>query len=124
MRLISYRTTEGDRIGARAPDGTIVDLNAASPDVPTDMVKLLEGGDAAMDAARAALESGAGRPECQAPSDLQLLPVVPRPPKIICVARNYGEHAREAGLGVLEQPNLFIRFAQSIIADGEPIQVP
>jgi len=124
MRLISYRTADGERVGGRAPDGTIVDLHAASSDVPTDMLALLEGGDAALAAARAALEAGAGRAECRAPDDLQLLPVVPRPPKIICVARNYAEHAAEANLDVLETPNLFIRFAQSLIADGEPIQVP
>ena len=92
--------------------------------MPTDIVALLEGGDAAMAAARAALEKGADQTEHHAPADLELLPVVPRPPKIVCVARNYAEHAAEAKLDVLSEPNLFIRFAQSLIADGAPIQVP
>jgi 2-keto-4-pentenoate hydratase/2-oxohepta-3-ene-1,7-dioic acid hydratase in catechol pathway len=121
MRLISYRSGGQTRIGARA-DGAVIDLNAVDPAVPTDIVALLEGGDAAMAAARAALD--AATPEHHAPADLELLPVVPRPPKIICVARNYAEHAAEAKLDVLSEPNLFIRFAQSLIADGEPIQVP
>jgi acylpyruvate hydrolase len=121
MRLISYRSGGQTRLGARA-DGAVIDLNAVDPAVPTDIVALLEGGDAAMAAARAALD--AATPEHHAPADLELLPVVPRPPKIICVARNYAEHAAEAKLDVLSEPNLFIRFAQSLIADGEPIQVP
>ncbi len=121
MRLLSYRSGGTTRLGARA-DGAVIDLNAVDPGVPADILALLEGGDAAMAAARAALE--AGTPEHHAPADITLLPVVPRPPKIICVARNYAEHAAEAKLDVLSEPNLFIRFAQSLIADGEPIQVP
>lgn len=123
MRLISYRAGGETRLGARAGDA-VVDLNSVDPNVPTDIVALLEGGDAAMAAARAALEKGTGQTEHHAPADLELLPVVPRPPKIVCVARNYAEHAAEAKLDVLSEPNLFIRFAQSLIADGAPIQVP
>jgi acylpyruvate hydrolase len=123
MRLISYRSGGETRLGARAGD-VVVDLNSVDPNVPTDIVALLEGGDAAMAAARAALENGADQAEHHAPADLELLPVVPRPPKIVCVARNYAEHAAEAKLDVLSEPNLFIRFAQSLIADGAPIQVP
>jgi 2-keto-4-pentenoate hydratase/2-oxohepta-3-ene-1,7-dioic acid hydratase in catechol pathway len=88
------------------------------------MTELLAAGEAALDAAREARDYAADKPKLHAPADLELLPVVPRPPKIICVARNYGEHAAEAGLAVLEHPNLFIRFARSLIADGEEIQVP
>jgi acylpyruvate hydrolase len=120
MRLISFSTAEGPRVGVRA-DGRVVDLHAVDPSLPTDMAAFLARGDEALDAARKAAASGDGG---LAPEDLKLLPVVPRPPKILCVARNYGAHAREAGLDVLEQPNIFVRFAQSLIADGEPIQVP
>jgi acylpyruvate hydrolase len=119
MRLISFTTADGPRIGVRA-NGHVVDLNAVDPSLPTDMAAFLARGEDALSIAREATTSADGR----APADLELLPVVPRPPKILCVARNYGAHAREAGLDVLEQPNIFIRFAQSLIADGEPIQVP
>ena len=119
MRLISFTTADGPRIGVRA-NGHVVDLNAVDPSLPTDMAAFLARGEDALSIAREATTSADGR----APADLELLPVVPRPPKILCVARNYGAHAREAGLDVLEQPNIFIRFARSLIADGEPIQVP
>lgn len=123
MRLVSYLRNGESRVGARAGDG-VVDLHDVSDAVPTDMRALLEGGDAAMAAARAALEEGRGRPEARAPADIQLLPPVPDPPKIICIARNYAEHAAEANLELLEYPNIFIRYRQSLIADGEAIQVP
>jgi 2-keto-4-pentenoate hydratase/2-oxohepta-3-ene-1,7-dioic acid hydratase in catechol pathway len=119
MRLVSFTTAEGPRIGVRA-NGRVVDLSSVDPGLPTDMAAFLARGEDALATARTASESGDGIPA----EDLKLLPVVPRPPKILCIARNYGEHAREAGLDVLAQPNIFIRFAQSLIADGEPIQVP
>jgi 2-keto-4-pentenoate hydratase/2-oxohepta-3-ene-1,7-dioic acid hydratase in catechol pathway len=135
MRLVSFRNGAGPRIGARA-DGALIDVVAAhearvadnggsATPLPTDMVALLDAGDEALDAARAAVDYAAGRPDFTVDeADVQLLPVVPRPPKIICVARNYGKHAAEAGLDVLKEPNLFIRFARSLVADGEPILVP
>jgi 2-keto-4-pentenoate hydratase/2-oxohepta-3-ene-1,7-dioic acid hydratase in catechol pathway len=119
MRLLSFTTADGPRIGVRA-NSSVVDLSSVDPGLPTDMAAFLARGEEALEAARKAAESGDGI----APEDLRLLPVVPRPPKILCIARNYGEHAREAGLDILQQPNIFIRFAQSLIADGEPIQVP
>ena len=123
VRLVSFLRGDEIRVGGRG-DGTIVDLNAVSSAVPASMRDLLDGGDAVMAAARAALQAGEGRPETHAPPDVRLLPVVPDPRKILCVARNYSEHAAEANLPVLEFPNIFIRYPRSLIADGEPIQVP
>lgn len=52
-----------------------------------------------------------------------LIPI-PNPPKIVCVARNFGKHTAEAGLQISEILILFDRFAATQIADGEPILVP
>jgi acylpyruvate hydrolase len=122
MRLISYRNDGGVRLGARS-NGAVVDLTAAR--VAPDILAFLEGGDDALAAAREALALAHGRPDLAVDeAAIELLPVVPRPPKIICVARNYADHAAEANLEVLKIPNLFIRFPQSLIAAGAPILVP
>jgi acylpyruvate hydrolase len=123
MRFISYRKDGAEHLGARV-NGSVVDLAAVSPDAPATMLELLEGGDASLAAAREAAGRGAGDSAMHAPADLELLPVIPRPPKILCIARNYAEHAAEAKLDVLAQPNIFIRYAQSLLADGDPIEVP
>ena len=57
-------------------------------------------------------------------SEVRLLPPIPRPPKTICVARNYAEHAKEAGLEVSPIPILFARFSATFVANGEPVLVP
>ncbi len=44
--------------------------------------------------------------------------------KIVCLARNYSEHARELGNEVPESPVLFIKPATSIIGNGESVVIP
>ena len=55
---------------------------------------------------------------------VRILPPVPRPPKIICVGLNYDDHLEESGLKKPVYPEIFARFATSLIAHGEPIRRP
>ncbi len=49
---------------------------------------------------------------------------LPRPSKIVCVGRNYLEHARELGNEVPERPLIFFKPPSSLVADGEAIVLP
>jgi 2-keto-4-pentenoate hydratase/2-oxohepta-3-ene-1,7-dioic acid hydratase in catechol pathway len=49
---------------------------------------------------------------------------LPRPSKIVCVGRNYLEHARELGNDVPERPLVFLKPPSSLLADGEAIVLP
>ena len=51
-----------------------------------------------------------------------LVPILPS--KIICVGRNYTEHAREQGTIVPEYPTLFIKPPSSLIGQDDPIILP
>jgi 2-keto-4-pentenoate hydratase/2-oxohepta-3-ene-1,7-dioic acid hydratase in catechol pathway len=44
--------------------------------------------------------------------------------KIICLARNYAEHARELGNETPADPVLFMKPASSVIGDGEAMRIP
>src|SRR5687768_2342720 len=46
------------------------------------------------------------------------------PSKIVCVGRNYREHAAELGNKMPEEPLLFLKAPSSVIGDGESIQLP
>lgn len=46
------------------------------------------------------------------------------PSKIVCVGRNYAEHAKELGNAVPERPLLFFKPPSSIIAPGDAIVLP
>lgn len=49
---------------------------------------------------------------------------LPRPSKIVCVGRNYVEHARELGNEVPESPLIFLKPPSSLQEDGQPIRLP
>ena len=48
----------------------------------------------------------------------------PTPSKIVCIGRNYLEHARELGNDVPSEPLIFLKPPSSLLADGEPIELP
>jgi 2-keto-4-pentenoate hydratase/2-oxohepta-3-ene-1,7-dioic acid hydratase in catechol pathway len=47
-----------------------------------------------------------------------------RPGKVVCVGLNYREHVAEGGRNASDRPLLFSKFANAVIADGEPIVRP
>jgi len=51
-----------------------------------------------------------------------LAPVTPS--KIVCVGRNYREHAAELGNKMPEEPLLFLKAPSAVIASGESIELP
>ena len=54
---------------------------------------------------------------------IKLLPPVV-PSKIVCVGRNYTEHAAELGNAVPKEPLLFLKPPSAIIGAGEPVVMP
>ena len=47
-----------------------------------------------------------------------------RPGKIVCVGRNYREHAKELGNEVPQEPLIFLKPPSSVVWEGEPIVLP
>jgi 2-keto-4-pentenoate hydratase/2-oxohepta-3-ene-1,7-dioic acid hydratase in catechol pathway len=47
-----------------------------------------------------------------------------KPGKIVCVGRNYLEHARELGNEIPAEPLIFLKPPSSIVRSGEPILLP
>ena len=137
MKLVSYDDDGETRFGAVVGE-SIVDMarasaalagedGAVSP-LPADIETLLarnETLDASARAVVARAEAGTVPAAALRPlAGTRLLPPVPRPTKIICVARNYAEHAREAGLQISEIPIIFARFANTQIGEGDTIAIP
>jgi len=55
--------------------------------------------------------------------EVELLPPVV-PSKIVCVGRNYSEHAKELGNEVPSEPLLFLKAPSAVIASGDEIVIP
>jgi 2-keto-4-pentenoate hydratase/2-oxohepta-3-ene-1,7-dioic acid hydratase in catechol pathway len=46
------------------------------------------------------------------------------PSKIVCVGRNYRDHAKELGNDVPKEPLIFLKPPSSIVKSGDPIRLP
>jgi acylpyruvate hydrolase len=57
-------------------------------------------------------------------ADVKLRPVVPRPGKVVCMGLNYRAHVDEGVYDVPDYPVLFSKFAETLVAAGDPIVVP
>lgn len=122
MRLVSFSRDGESRIGCPV-DGQIIDLSIAAPSLPTDLVGLLEMGPEGMKQAEEAAKS-AGADAAVSADSISYLPLIPRPPKIICIGRNYAAHAKEGGVEPPTYPEIFYRGATSLIAHNAPIIRP
>lgn len=56
-------------------------------------------------------------------SEVKLIPPV-EPSKIVCVGRNYSEHAKELGNEVPAEPLLFLKAPSSMVGPGDEIVIP
>jgi 2-keto-4-pentenoate hydratase/2-oxohepta-3-ene-1,7-dioic acid hydratase in catechol pathway len=52
------------------------------------------------------------------------MPIEPRPSKILCVGKNYLDHAREMGGEPPEEPLVFLKAPSSLVGDGAGIVLP
>ena len=122
MRLVSFSRGGESRIGCPV-DGQIVDLSIAAPSLPIDLLSLLEMGPEGMKQAEAAVEA-AGDDALVSVDDISYLPLMTRPPKIVCIGRNYAAHAIEGGAQPPTYPEIFYRGSTSLLAHNAPIIRP
>ena len=122
MRLVSFADGAGDRLAVEHTDGRIWSSRALGAGLSGSMGDLLAGGEAALEALRAAARSAAalGKPG-DVPSDRRIAPV-PRPGKVIAVGLNYHDHASEGGVELPTVPMLFAKFSTAVIGDGATVE--
>lgn len=124
MRLVTFAHEDRPKLGLLEGD-TVLDIGAADPSLPTDMVDLIASG--ALDRVRAAA-TGASRLPLEW---VRLLAPIPRPRKnVIAVGRNYRDHAKEfsaSGFDASEKqmipdhPVIFTKSPTSVVGPDEPI---
>src|SRR5687768_16621970 len=105
MRLVSYSSGDGPRAGLLR-DGRVHALGERS------LQELVEGGLADLPDAGQVLD------------DVELLPPIERPGKIICIGLNYRAHAEEQGKEPPETPAIFAKFANALRPAGATVELP
>lgn len=116
MRLVTFEHAGSVRTGALLPDDRVLDLPAADPSLPADMVGLLAVLDRARDVVAHAVP-GAGLPV----ADVRLLAPVPNPGKVVCIGYNYRGHQV---VDDPEYPDVFAKTINTITGPGAPIWRP
>ena len=117
MKLVTFSHSGTTRIG-RVDGDQVVDLAAAAPDLPTEMVSFLEAGESALEVA--ATCSGHALPI----QDVKLCAPVLRPPKILAVGLNYADHVEETGMKRPEIPMIFNKQSTSAHPPHEAFHLP
>ena len=119
MKLATFTYDGSTRLGA--VDGyEIVDLAAAAPDPPREMVDFLAAGGDALLAAQAAIGTGPRLPL----AEVRLEAPIARPPKFLAVGLNYADHVAEAGLEAPQFPTLFNKQSTCVVGPADPVHVP
>ena len=124
MKLISYQIPDSRqaRYGVLLPDG-MVDMRLCmdnAPDSINDFLALASSQIGLMDSIAARAASARAVPLEQ----IELLPCIPRPSKILCLGVNYHDHAAEGGNTVADYPVIFFRGPSSLLAHGAAIAIP
>jgi 2-keto-4-pentenoate hydratase/2-oxohepta-3-ene-1,7-dioic acid hydratase in catechol pathway len=117
MKLASF-TASGRASYGLLVDGGLFDLGArVGARYPTLRAAL--AGDALGEISR----SAGAKPDL-ALAQATLLPPIPAPDKIVCIGLNYRAHAAEAGLKVPDNPSLFLRLTNTLVAHGGALVRP
>ncbi len=117
MKLVTF-TQSGKQSYGFVDNDTITDIGQMLASTHPDLKSLI-GDDYAK-----LISSSADTAPRVALSDVQLLPPITNPDKIICVGLNYESHRKETGRPEVEFPTLFTRFANSQIGDGAAMWRP
>lgn len=103
MRLITFFHDGREQIGVRQDDVVIP--------VAGSIMQILAEGRLGEVQDEVAKSDTTGIPV----NDIEYLPVIPRPGKILCIGRNYAAHAAEGGAETPTYPEVFFRGATSLI---------
>jgi 2-keto-4-pentenoate hydratase/2-oxohepta-3-ene-1,7-dioic acid hydratase in catechol pathway len=117
MKLASFCIASRTSWGV-VDGGYILDVGRELQSRYSDLRALIEAG--AQDEVR---EHSRAAPHV-AIKDIQWLPVIANPNKILCVGLNYENHRKEIGRAAVDQPTIFARYANSQTGHLSNIQRP
>ncbi|SMF49176.1 fumarylacetoacetate hydrolase family protein [Pseudogulbenkiania subflava] len=123
MKLVTFTHAGKTRIG-KLEGNVVIDLSSACPELPRDMVSLLELGENALTKVRnvAAVEA-----DQIALPDVKLEAPVQRPSKYLAIGMNYQDHVEESARKGIKMPETQIWFNKQVsCVNGpyDPVKMP
>ncbi|AEF22019.1 fumarylacetoacetate hydrolase family protein [Pseudomonas fulva] len=118
MKIASFTHQGRDSYGIVSGD-EIIDLHELKASIGQDLKQAIAGNRLV----ELSADSLAELPRLNL-ADIQFLPVITHPGKILCIGINYATHMRETGRETPVYPMIFTRFADSQTAHEQPILRP
>jgi 2-keto-4-pentenoate hydratase/2-oxohepta-3-ene-1,7-dioic acid hydratase in catechol pathway len=118
LKLVSFLQAGQPTYGI-VQDGRYLQVPADFQRRHPDLLSVISAG-ALADLQQAATHSG----QAVDPATVQALPVLPAPGKLICVGLNYKSHVAETKRPDSDYPSLFLRFNDTLAADGDVVLRP
>lgn len=118
MRFVSYQKDGQAGYGAVVGDGVVACAPLTRGEAPTLQAAL------ELDLVGRLTDLITGRSPDFALGDIDLLPPVPNPRKILCIGVNYTEHRDEAKQTKTSHPVVFTRFPDSVVGHDRPVVRP
>jgi len=115
MRLVRFGTKGEERPGLLKKENMIVDLKGLFPDMPDIGDEFFRSG---------WLEKVSSIDNPGQKMDVRLGCPVSRPSKIICLGKNYAEHAKEGGFDSPGEPLLFCKSPNTLNGPFDPVMLP
>ena len=122
MQLVSFQHHGVDKVGVKVGE-LIFDLSASCPDLPSDMIALIQLGTSGLRRIEQALLR-ADKMDFIQEHEIVFLSPIPKPGKILCIGHNYAGHI---GIGKTENPefpNMFCKTVNTIIGHNQPVLIP
>ena len=113
MRLLSYLRDGEASFGCMQGDGQLMDLGGSQGTLAQALERHPDP-----------LDIGRLRGERIALTDVELLPPIPAPGKVLCVGFNFRAHTQEATMDVPAEPTLFARYGDTFVGHEQPVVRP
>jgi 2-keto-4-pentenoate hydratase/2-oxohepta-3-ene-1,7-dioic acid hydratase in catechol pathway len=135
VKLLTYTRAREKRAGMMVGQD-IYDIAACCTyfrlgELPETLLAILRRGeDAALNVLHDRILDNQGRGDklplqcCSGLGEVRLCAPIPRPPKLICLGRNYRDHIEEQGAKPPEKPLLFAKASTAVTDPGQPIIIP
>jgi 2-keto-4-pentenoate hydratase/2-oxohepta-3-ene-1,7-dioic acid hydratase in catechol pathway len=119
VKIATFTHAASTRIGIVTGD-SIVDLAAAAPELPRDMIAFLAAGAPAMERARQAAGGAKGLPL----AEVKLEAPISRPPEFLAIGLNYADHIAESKTKPPDFPVFFNKQSTCVTGPYDAIHLP
>jgi 2-keto-4-pentenoate hydratase/2-oxohepta-3-ene-1,7-dioic acid hydratase in catechol pathway len=124
MKIATFSVKSEDHIGLVQEDQVISLTALSAEEFPACMKSFIESSGELRSRAEQLIEQRGNDDAIFSLSEVNLLPPIAQPEKIICVGLNYIDHCKETGMEPPASPVIFSKYANAIVGHNDAIEIP